>query len=271
MWQLRVARALPRYLLYGLCGAGLLASFRFAVAPPHPDAAGRSTGGALPADLAAEGYAALFARRYLTWNAAQPQLSQQLLAPMTGAAIEPAAGLSVPPSGQQKVLWAEVVQARVLGAGRHVYTVAAQTDAAGLVYLTVGVLRTADGALALMGYPAFVGAPTAVPARLSGRRAEVTDAALVTVVDRAMRNYLAASPAELAADLSPGAQVSVPGLALTLDSTQRLDWASDGRSVEVVVEARDTRGASYTLAYELDVVEADGRWEVSAIQMDPSS
>lgn len=271
LWQLRLVRALPRYLLYGVCFSGLLASVRFAIAPPRPHSPARSAPAAPPPDLAAEGYASLFARRYLTWDAAAPQLSEQLLTPMSGSAIEPDAGLSLPASGQQHVLWAEVVQARALGAGRHVYTVAAQTDTAGLLYLTVGVARGADGALALMGYPAFIGAPAAGPAQTLGHPREVTDAALATVVERAMRNYLAASPGELAADLSSGARVSVPSSALTLDATQRLDWAPDGRSVVAVVEAQDSRGARYTLAYELDVGEVDGRWEVSAIQMDPDS
>ncbi len=190
---------------------------------------------------------------------------------MTGSAIEPDAGLSLPATGQQHVLWADVVQARVLGAARHVYTVAAQTDTSGLLYLTVGVTRRADGALALIGYPAFVGAPAASPAQAPGHPPEVTDAALATVVERAMRNYLGASPGELAADLSSGARVSVPNAPLTLDATRQLDWAPDKRSVLTVVEAQDVRGARYTLAYELDVAEANGRWEVSAIQMDPDS
>jgi Conjugative transposon protein TcpC len=271
LWQLRLARALPRYLLYGVCFAGLLASARFAIAPPRQHSPARSAAPAPPPDLAAEGYAALFARRYLTWDAAHPQLSEQLLAPMTGSAIDPDAGLSLPAGGQQHVLWAEVVQARRLGAGRHVYTVAAQTDTAGLVYLTVGVARRADGALTLIGYPAFVGAPAAAPAQTFGRPVEVTDGALATVVERAMRNYLAASSGELAADLSPGARISLPSVGLTLDSTQRLSWAPDRRSVVAFVEAEDSRGARYTLAYELDVAELDGRWEVSAIQMDPDS
>jgi hypothetical protein len=224
-----------------------------------------------PSDLAAEGYASLFVRRYLSWDAAQPQPSEQQLTAMTGSAIEPDAGLSLPPTGQQHVLWAEVVQARGLGAGGHLYTVAAQTDASGLVYLTVGVVRRADGALALAGYPAFVGPPASEPALTLAHLSDVTDAALVTVVERAMRNYLAASPGELAADLYSGARVSVPNMALTLDSTQRLSWTSDRRSVVAVVGAEDSRGARYTLAYELDVTEVDGRWEVSAIQMDPAS
>jgi len=271
LWRLRLARTLPRYLLYGVCFAGLLASARFAIAPPRPHLSASSAPQPQSADPAAEAYASLFARRYLTWDAAQPQLSGQLLAPMTGSALEPDAGLSLPATGQQHVLWAEVVQARALGAGRHMYTVAAQTDTVGLLYLTVGVARRSDGALALIGYPAFVGAPTAAPAQASEHAAEVSDPELVTVVERALRNYLAASPVELAADLSSGARVSVPGAALTLQSTQQLAWKPDRRSVVATVLAQDARGAHYTLAYELDVTEVDGRWEIAAIQMDPDS
>lgn len=270
LWRLRLARALPRWLLYGVCICGLLASARFAIAPPHAPRSVPAAPTDAP-DRAAEGYAALFARRYLTWDAAQPQLSAQLLAPMTGTAIDPNAGLSLPASGAQHALWAEVVQSRRLAAGRHVYTVAAQTDTSGVVYLTVGVARAADGRLSLTGYPAFVGAPASGPAQPVGRSSEVTDGALAAVVERALRNYLGASPGELAADLASGARVALPGSALTLDSLQRLGWAADGSSVLAVVVAGDARGARYTLAYELDVAERDGRWEVSAIEMDPDS
>jgi hypothetical protein len=271
LWQLRLIRALPRYLFYGVCLSGLLASARFALAPPQARPLTRSAPSAMPPDVAAEGYAALFARRYLTWDAQQPQRSEQLLTAMGGSGLVSGAGLSLPATGRQQVLWAEVVQARRLGPGGHMYTVAAQTSDAGLLYLTVGVVRRTDGALSLTGYPAFVGAPAAGPAQVPERSAEVTDPALATVVVRATRNYLAASPGELAADLSAGARVAVPTVALTLDSVQRLDWASDRRSVLLVVQAEDGRGARYTLAYELDVTDVNGRWEVSAIQMDPDS
>ena len=100
--------------------------------------------------------------------------------------------------------------------GEHVYTVAAQTDTAGLLYLTVGVLRSAQGGLALAGYPAFVGAPAAGPAQTLERLSDVGEAVLSTVVERALRNYLAGSSTELAADLSSGARVSMPGLSLGL-------------------------------------------------------
>jgi hypothetical protein len=50
---------------------------------------------------------------------------------------------------------------------------------------------------------------------------------------------------------------------------QRLDWAPGEGSVLATVQARDRRGAQYTLAYELDVLRQQGRWEVSAVQTDP--
>lgn len=271
LWQIRLAREMPRYLLCALSVAGLAASARFAIAPPRlalPAAALRTPA---PSDPAAEGYAALFARRYLSWNAAESQVSARALEPFLGPGMEPDAGLELPPTGEQRVEWVEVVQAREQALGEHVYTVAAQTDTAGLLYLTVAVARTADGSLALAGYPAFVGAPAAGPAQPAAHLREVTDPALAMVVERALRNYLAASSGELAADLTSGARVSLPGLALSLESTQRLDWSADGSSVLAVVQAEDGRGVQYTLAYELDVVQEQGRWDVSAVQMDPDA
>jgi hypothetical protein len=268
MWRLQLARRVSRYLLYATCVAGLLASARFAVDPPR---AGRQAIAAPvrpSTDSAAEGYATLFARRYLTWEASQPQLSAQSLAPMIGPALAQGAGMVLPSSGAQHVLWAEVVQARTERPGTHVYTVAAQTDTAGLLYLTVGVEREADGSLAITGYPAFVGAPQSGPARSPAPAPEVSDRALAAVVERGLRNYLAAAPEELAADLSSHAPIAVPELGLTLESVQRLSWSSAARSVLAVVQAHDARGARYTLGYELDVVDVEGRWEISAIEMD---
>lgn len=97
----------------------------------------------------------------------------------------------------------------------------------------------------------------------------MTTGPLAVVVERALRNYLAVSPQELAADLAAGSEVALPEAQLTLDSTQKLTWSPDRRSVLAIVEAHDARGARYTLAYELDVEQAHGRWDVSAIQTDP--
>ncbi len=269
LWRLRLAHELPRYLLYATCAFGLLASARFAIAPPRPRAAVLAAPARQDPDLAARSYAVLFARRYLTWDTARPQLRENALASMTGSALEQDAGVTLPPSGAQNVLWAEAVQERTPVPGRHVYTIAAQTDVSGLVYVTVSVIRGADGRLSISGYPAFVGAPLTAPGQAEPAGAEVADPALAAVTERALRNYLASSPQELGADLTERAQVALPEAGLTLESTQRLAWSADRRSVIAIVEAQDARGARYTLDYEADVEQVQGRWEISAIQTDP--
>jgi hypothetical protein len=271
LWQIRVAREWPRYLLSALAIMGLAASARFAIDPPRPPATKAVAPAPAPPDLAAEGFASSFARSYLTWNAASPQAHERSLASFAGPGIEPDVGLQLPPSGAQQVQWTEVVQEREPVVGDHIYTVAAQTNDAGLQYLSVSVLRTAAGSLALGGYPAFVGAPTTGPAQAPQHLREVNEPALATVVGRALRNYLSASGSELAADLTNDAHVSLPVAALSLESVQRLDWAPGMGAVLAVGQAQDVRGARYTLAYELDVARVQGRWEVSAIQTNPNA
>jgi hypothetical protein len=268
LWRLRLVYDLPRYLLYAFGVAGSLASARIVLAPPRTTPA-LSPAAAPSEDRAAAAFAVLFARRYLTWDAADPQLGERSLASVVGSQMDPGAGLVLPAAGSQRVEWAEVVQQRRQGPGASVYTVAVQTDVAGLLYLSVGVERTARGALALSGYPAFVGAPVVEGAQLPSSGPEIADPALIAVTQRALRNYLAGSREELDADLAPGARVALPGNALNLTSVQRLTWSADRRSVVVAVQAQDARGARYTLSYELDVHEIAGRWEVSALQMDP--
>ncbi len=278
LWRIRLARELPRHLLGGLALAGLLASARLAIDPPRAALPAALLRRPAPQDLAAEGFAALFARSYLTWEAQSPEARERALAPFVGPGIDPDAGLQ-PPTGSdgsqiaQHVQWTQVVQEREPQPGEHVYTVAAQTDTAGLLYLTVSVLHAPGGGLALAGYPAFVGAPAHDPAQTAagGRLREVSDPELRTVVERALRNYLAGSSSELAADLASGARVSLPGMGLALQALQSLQWALGGGAVLAVLQAQDQRGAQYTLAYELNVVRAQGRWEIAAIQMDPDT
>ncbi len=271
LWRIRIARELPRYLLQALALAGLLASARFAIDPPRPAIARSSSPSSVNVDRAAEGFATLFARRYLTWNSRDPEAHRLALAPFISSSMEAEAGLQPPESGEQQVQWTQVVQARDPASDEHVYTVAVQTDTAGLLYLTVAVVREANGRLALAGYPAFVGAPATSAAALPEHLREVESSALTTVVTRALRNYLDGSESELAADLTTSARVSLPGLTLMLQSLVSLDWSVTDRSVLAVVRARDERGAQYTLGYELDVVADAGRWEISAIQMSPDT
>ncbi len=249
----------------------MLASARFAIAPPRPVVARTSASGFATTDRAAEGFATLFARSYLSWDSRDPEAHKLALAPFVGSWMEPEAGLQLPESGEQQVQWTQVVQARVVASGERLYTVAAQTDTAGLLYLSVGVVREVDGALALAGYPAFVGAPTSTTAAAPAHLREVEEPALATVVARALRNYLARAESELGADLAAGARVSLPAQMFVLQSLDSLDWSSSGRSVLATLRARDERGTQYTLAYELGVRLSAGRWEISAIQTNPDS
>ncbi len=271
MWRIRLARECPRYVVCGLAFVGLMASARAVIAPPRPVLERVPTSRANSLDRSAEGYAVLFARRYLTWSAADPQAAAQSLETFTGQGVEADVGLNLPDTGEQQVLWAEVVQAREPERDLHVYTVAAQTDAAGLLYVTVSVVRTPSGALTIAGYPALVGAPATTASAAQPRLQEVDDPGLATVVERALRNYLGGASGDLAADLSPRARVSLPSLALKLESVQRLSWSTKESSVLAVIYAEDGRGVQYTLAYELDVVRAQGRWEISAVQTDPDA
>ena len=173
----------------------------FPIAPPSP-ASPAAVRGPEPQDRAAESYAVLFARRYLTWEAGRPQAGAQALQAFTGPGAEPDAGEVLPAAGKQRVEWAEVVQVRESGPGKRVYTVAAQTDTAGLLYLTVGVAR---GPVERCSSPAIRRSsghrrPTPDPPPAVAR--ELAEPALSTVVTRALRNYLAGSAGELAADLT---------------------------------------------------------------------
>jgi hypothetical protein len=268
MWRIRLSRSLPRYVMYGVAAWGLLASARYAIAPPRavvPPQAHVEV-----PDPAAEGFASLFARRYLTWDAADPEAYRQELEPFLGSSVASQAGIQLPRKGEERVQWAQVVQAREPGSGEHVYTVAAQTNTAGLLYLTVSVIHKPGEGVALASYPAFVGAPASATIENAVERLhDVEEPALSTVVTRALRNYLDASASDLAADLTSGAAVSLPGLELTLQSVQQLKWLPDHGSVFAVLTASDARGAVYTLTYELDVSHIQGRWEISAIQMNP--
>jgi Conjugative transposon protein TcpC len=267
--RVRFSSQITRHLVHAAAIAGLVASARFvllppAVPPPHAPAG-------LRVDPAAAGFAELFARRYLTWDARHPDQHAASLAPLVGTAMDPDAGLRIPVAGGERVSWSSVVQERSGSAGERVYTVAAETDTAGLLYLSVGVARDRDGRLVLSRYPSFVGGPAVDSARPAATGAQVQDPSLSAVVQRALANYLAGSAANLAADLAPGARVTDPTLALALQRVLDLRWSPGGGAVQAAIDAQDARGADFTLSYELDVELAQDRWEISAIQMDPTA
>jgi hypothetical protein len=268
IWRIRLWQELPRRLLHAAAAAGLIASIRFAVAPPRPIALARRPASAGSADLQAQGFASRFAHAYLSWRQNDPQARRTALEPFAGSALALEAGTQPPPNGSEQVLFEQVVAEREVQPHLRICTVAVQTATQGLLYLAVPVLQPPGGSLSLAGYPAFVGPPAsagAEPALEAG--GEVQDASLRTVVTRALRNYLAPAPSNLAADLAPGANVSPPAQGLALEALQSLTWAL-GRNDAVValLTAVGPGGARYTLAYEVAVRESAGRWEITAIQ-----
>ena len=155
-------------------------------------------------------------------------------------------------------------------AGEHVYTVAAQTDTAGLLYLTVGVVRQQDGSLALAGYPAFVGAPASTAAQAPAHLREVAGTGAghgggtgPAQLPRRLRRRAGGRPDEWRTSLASRAAAQ-PAVGAAPELVE-----PGGSPVLAAVQAQDGRGAQYTLDYEIDVSRVQGRWEVSAVQMDP--
>ena len=270
LWRVRASLSLTRWVLYATTAVGIVATMRFAISPPH--VAAPPAPHVEARDPAAEAFASLFARSYLTWDAANPALHEQALASFLGSEVDPDAGMRPASRGAENVLWAQVAQERAVGPGEHVYTVAAQTDAAGLVYLAVDVARDSDGRLRIGRYPAFAGAPLVRPTNALGSddRPQLTDPVVATVVSRALTNYLAGSTANLDADLAAGAVVASPARRLTLDSVEALHVVPGGGALATVM-AHDALGSRFTLDYELDLVRAGGRWEIVAIETDPTA
>jgi hypothetical protein len=268
LWRLRASASLTRWVLYVTAAVGVATTVRFAIAPPRP--VGPHVGAAVVVDRGAEAFASLFARRYLTWDSASPAVHEQGLAGFVGGTIDPDAGMGPASRGSQRVTWTEIVQARTIGRGEHLYTVAADTGGAVVTYLSVDVLRDGSGELRLGRYPALIGPPLVGAAvGLDGVGvAAVTDAGLTTVIGRALRNYLGGSAQDLAADLAPGSVVTTPELHLSLDRVDQLRVAAGG-GVLATVGAADSAGTTYTLTYQVALSRAGGRWLVDAIQSDP--
>lgn len=266
--RLRLSAGATRWVLYGVAAWGMFAGARAAIAPPRPIIQRAVARPAL--DLAAAGLAVDFARRYLTIDGRR-EGHARALAPFVGEQLDPDAGLQMAAGMRQRVRWAQVVQQRVTDAGQRVFTVAAQTDRAGMLYLSVTVDRNGDGKLRLDGYPALVGAPVAAAAAADPHLRDVTDQALRAVCVRALGNYLLRAADNLRADLTDDARVALPGLRLTLRRVAAVAWSPAGRSVLVTAEAAEAGGTSYTLRYELDVARVQNRWEIAAIQMDPTT
>jgi hypothetical protein len=260
----RLRARVPRFVA-GLVAAVLVAAgLRATIAPSAAPAPVRVTRVAA-GDQAAGAYAEAFARAYLTWDADRPDERQRRLAPYV-ADLDADGGVQPATDTTQRVVWTAVVGQR-REQDTSLVTVAAQTSGP-LLYLSIPVARSARGYLFVAGYPAIVGAPASDQSVTATPDADVEDDALVSVVSRALRNYLAANRSNLLADLTPDALVSLPAQPLTVTAVDQVTWLAANRRVAVQLHAQDRSKNTWTLRYELDVRRTD-RWYVRSVQVDP--
>lgn len=265
----RLRAAAPRYLALGVLVLLLALGVRSLFYSPPVSSPARP---AAAADPPSRLFALQFARAYLSYDASRSAARDRALAPYLSNAVDADAGYFAS-KGRQRVLWAEIASDQPALAGGRAITVAAALSTQPLpVYLTVTVAHERGGPLALVGYPAFVGAPATSRDAPTSSRTPVDDPQLATVIERVLRNYLAGSAANLKADLAPGAAVTLPTLALEVRSIQRSEWLGGPGSGAVLatVAAVDERGGAYTLAYELGIATRE-RPYVDFIEVVPTA
>ncbi|HEX8752836.1 MAG TPA: conjugal transfer protein [Solirubrobacterales bacterium] len=219
-------------------------------------------------DPASAAFAVRFARTYLS------DPSAAALAPFLAEGVR-ASGGTRPQSEAGAVAQAEVAGSEELGGGRSVLTVAAELRDARVLYLAVPIVRDRAGEVAALGVPSIVAAPgragavsTERPQPLAGADA----AAIGELADKFVPEYLADREASsLAYLLAPGAAVVPLGGVLTLDAVTGVTQLGSGEGPRrtVLASARvgdPESGATYPVAYRLEVVKAGGRWYVAGVQ-----
>jgi Conjugative transposon protein TcpC len=261
----RVRASAPRYVFIATLAVTSLLGLRELVSPegaPAPSSARPRP------DYALEDFAQGFARAYLAYDGARPQVRDRALGPYLSDELDAGAGFTPPWRGSQAVQWVDVAQNQEALAGGRIVVVAGGIAGNPVpTYLAVPVERTSDGAITLTGYPSIVGPPTIARAELAARE-EVEDKDVLIVARRVVRNYLGAERANLGADLAPDAAVAIPAQHLEVESVDEIAWAAGVGSGAVLatVSARDDAGGRWTLTYELGVERRNGRVLVSFIE-----
>lgn len=254
----------PRYAFVVTATVVALVGIRELISPeqaPAPAAVART-------DRALEDFAEGFARAYLTYDAARPQLRERALRQYTPDELGSDAGYAPPARGAETVSWTRVAQNQeALAGGRIVVVAVGLAGEERTPYLAVPVVRRSDGALVLSGYPALVGSPIAARPPLAARE-EVQDPEVTEVVERVLGNYLAGERADLEADLSPTARVALPDEELRAASVDDVVWVAGEESGAVLatVSARGADGSNWTLTYELGLERLRGRVLVTFIE-----
>lgn len=271
----RLKVRLPRYLFSALAVILSVAGLRATLAPTNSSSTVSSGGPRI--DYAEQNFALEFARAYLSYDAGNPAAREEAIAVLTGSSVEAGAGFTPPTSGSQDVTWTQVAQVQHPLVGGVIVTVAVGLDTqATPAYLSVPVKRSKGGAIALAGYPALVGPPLTGRATIEESQGEsVEEAEVNRLVTRALTNYLAGDAEDFSADLAQAAVVTLPSTPLELTSVQELNWVKGhgGGAVLATVSAADSRGARYTLRYEIGVRRVESSdpaiapgWRVTYVQ-----
>jgi len=255
----------PRVLTLGAIGVLALAGVRHIIAPPAPVTVSRTvqvpaSGDAAPADAFAQD----FARAFLTFDGSDTSGHDQQLAGFLAPGVD--LSQTVVPSGGrgQHVTWTTIAGRVSRGSGQSTITVEVGVDRdATPRYLAVAVRQGQGGTVAVTGLPALVNAPALDTESAPSAGDQVSDPALVAVVERALGSYLRGDSAQLAADLLPGAAQPVPANHLALTQTTAVTQVSAGL-LAAEVNAHDAAGVSYSLRYLIAVSRRD-RWYVAAI------
>lgn len=274
-----VARPAGRVVLWVLVGLLLVRGLGDVVssrpAPAPAPAAVKPTG----VDGEREAFAARFARVYLSWRAGETAAHARAVASFFVPDLrDRAAAIGLPRRGPgQLVAQATVARSQDLGSGRALITVASQlAGSPRTVYLTVPVARDVAGGLGVFAPPAVSAPPPAGAATVSApppvAGADVGE--VRPLVGRFLAAYLSGGSAGLSYLVAPGASVGalVGGLRLvSLDGVGQLVRGPGRLLVEADVRVRDqATGASYPLAYRLELVRSD-RWYVRRVQGGPQS
>lgn len=218
-------------------------------------------------DVGAAAFAQSFARVYLSWASGDNSARQTQLKPFLDQALDGDGGVQPAAHSFETVSATEVAGESRAGDVTNVIVIA-QTSA-GTRYLSVPVTRGDRGMLSIAAYPAFVGPPASDPESSRPPLPTVESQSLQTVLSRALGNYLDGQSANLRADLTSTAVVSLPAQALTLKQVDSDGWLVPSHTVAVQVLASDPEGDSFTLTYQVGVVMQD-RWYVQSIQFDPT-
>ncbi len=256
----------PRVALLLACSILTVAGIRAVFAPPTTLEASRRESPPMH-DLAAQAFAADFARAYLEWDPANPEEHERGMARFVGGSQS----LDVALTGHSEIAQRVERTTPVGDVGsrqRRQITIAAETTR-GRLHLAVPVERDENGMLFVASAPAIVGPPPVSKHPRSRPETEVEDRELRALAARVVRNFLSGERDDLAADLHPDAVVSLPEMPLRVRSTDAITWASAPRRVAVHVAAAPRHGPRMTLRYELSVLRMGGRWVVRTIHTNP--